>query len=191
MCSRYPPVMISLRSFSYVHQHQPSRWMSSYCFSYWEPDNAMSFADKKLIHTEVDAADVSHGLIHYDLTKEVRYKWVWNIYEKWYWKDFKDVMIIAFIWQMRWVHELVSWLDGCEEIELSTEELCLGWCKIGPKKQTLQEESHFCHPDVLKRLLDHKVMDCTFGGCIPVSFLGHNLYIKYGLHWIVRVQYVE
>ena len=51
----------------------------------------------------------------------------------------------------------VDWLDGHGQIELSTQDLCLGWYKIGPKKRTLDDETHFCNPNVLKLVLSYKV----------------------------------
>lgn len=54
------------------------------------------------------------------------------------------------------VKESVSWLEDMTN-EIFTEDTFTGWIKEGSKKLTIDDETNFCDPNLLRNVLSSKV----------------------------------
>jgi cap1 methyltransferase len=54
------------------------------------------------------------------------------------------------------VEESVSWLEN-KVHEIFTEDILNGWIKEGSKKMTIDDETKFCDPSLLRNVLSSKV----------------------------------
>jgi hypothetical protein len=54
------------------------------------------------------------------------------------------------------VEETVSWLEDVAH-ETLTQDTLSGWIKEGSKKETIDDETNFCDPILLKNVLSSKV----------------------------------
>lgn len=54
------------------------------------------------------------------------------------------------------INESVSWLEDMTH-ETFTEDTFTGWIKEGSKKLTIDDETNFCDPNLLRNVLNSKV----------------------------------
>jgi hypothetical protein len=72
------------------------------------------------------------------------------------------------------VEETVSWLEETAH-ETLTQDTLNGWIKEGRKKLTIDDETNFCDPDLLRNVVNSKVRE-------NVRVLFQYLYILYIYH---------
>lgn len=63
---------------------------------------------------------------------------------------------VCLTWQVISVNESVSWLEDMTR-ETFTEDTFIGWIKEGSKKLTIDDETTFCDPNLLRNVLSSKV----------------------------------
>jgi hypothetical protein len=59
-------------------------------------------------------------------------------------------------WQVISVKESMSWLEDMTR-ETFTDDTFTGWIKEGSKKLTIDDETNFCDPNLLRNVLNSKV----------------------------------